>query len=296
MRILLLGNTGQLGWELNRSLITIGDLISVDYPEIDFAQTKALKDFVLESRAKLIVNAVAYTAVDKAEQEPELAERINGVAPGALAEAANQLDAALIHYSTDYVFDGNTDRPYVETDPTNPISAYGHSKLLGEEMVAETARNTIILRTSWMYSNRRENYLKKVMEWARSKKALRIVTDQFGNPTSARFLAQVTVQMLLRGGGDIPEWCRQNRGIYHLAGDGFASRFEFTQEILRNDPYPESHTYQELCPAKSEDFPLPAQRPAFSALDCTKFKRAFGLGLPPWQEALKLVLQDILYA
>jgi dTDP-4-dehydrorhamnose reductase len=293
MRILLLGKTGQLGWELHRNLVTIGDLIALDYPEIDLTQLKAFKDIVLETRPDIIVNAAAYTNVDKAESEFSLAERINGQAPGVLAEVAKQLGAALLHFSTDYVFDGKTERPYIETDPTFPINAYGTSKLIGEQEVLNRTDKAIILRTSWMYSNRRENFLKKVLKWARTKDVLRIVTDQVGNPTSARFLAQVTTQMLLLGGNDFLDWYQQNHGIYHLAGDGYASRYEFTLEILHNDPNPEMHTYQELFPAKIEDFPQPAQRPAFSALDCTKFKRAFGISLPPWQEALHFILSDI---
>jgi dTDP-4-dehydrorhamnose reductase len=190
------------------------------------------------------------------------------------------------------VFDGQTSKPYVESDEANPINIYGHSKLLGEQTIADSGCDYIILRTSWMYSLRRQNYLRKVLEWARTKPTLRIVTDQVGNPTSARFLAQISAQMLLLGGDDILDWCRQNRGTYHLAGNGYTSRFDLAKEILRSDPQPEEHIYKELQPASSEDFPLPAQRPAFSALNCTKFKHTFGLSLPAWQYALHYVLQD----
>ena len=296
MRILLLGKTGQLGWELNRSLATIGEVISTGYPDINFTKVKALKSFTLDTQPNIIVNAAAYTAVDKAEQEPQVADTINGLAPGALAESARELGAVLIHYSTDYVFDGKSNRPYIETDTTNPISAYGRSKLLGEQAIEAAGCNYLILRPSWMYSWRRQNYLKKVVKWARNNAVLRIVTDQVGNPTSARFLAQITAQMLLHGGQDIIGWCQQNRGIYHLAGDGFTSRFEFTQEILRLDPHPEEHIFDELIPAVSADFPLPAQRPAYSALDCSKFSERFGLCLPNWKDALCMFMQEFAHA
>jgi len=293
MRILLLGKCGQLGWELNRTLITLGELIALDFPQLDLTKVKALQRSVHEIQPHLIVNAAAYTAVDKAENQVQLAMAINGTAPGVLAETARQLGAAFIHYSTDYVFDGTKDTPYIETDTPNPISVYGHSKWLGEQAIEQVGGNYLILRSSWMYSLRRTNYLKKVLEWARSKSILRIVSDQVGNPTAARMLAEATSQMLLCGGKDIIGWCAQNCGIYHVAGDGYASRFEFTKTILQYDPLPEEHIFVDIQSASTDEFPLPARRPQFSALDCEKFKRTFNISLPPWQEALKLVMEEI---
>ncbi len=288
-----MGNTGQLGWELNRCLATLGELTALDYPHIDFLKLETLQRIIQEYKPQVIVNAAAYTAVDKAEEQPELAFTVNSTAPGVLAEISKKTKTLLIHYSTDYVFDGISGRIYNENDEPNPVSAYGKSKLQGEQAVEQIGGSYLILRTSWMYSLRRSNYLKKVLTWARNNPVLKVVDDQIGNPTSARMLAEVTGQILAIGGKEINDWGKDIRGIYHCAGDGYTSRYEFAQEILRRDPNPEMHIYKKLIPVSSDEFPMPAFRPLFAALDCRKFKNTFGVSLPAWQEALKFVMQEM---
>jgi dTDP-4-dehydrorhamnose reductase len=292
-RILLLGNTGQLGWELNRCLATLGELTALDYPHIDYLELTALQQIIKEHKPQVIVNAAAFTAVDKAEEQPEMAFGINSTAPGVIAETSKKINALLIHFSTEYVFDGSSGKPYKETDEPNPISAYGRSKLQGEQAVEQIGGDYLIFRTSWMYSLRRSNFLKKVLTWARNNPVVKVVDDQIGNPTSARMLAEVTGQILAMGGKGVLDWGREHSGTYHCAGDGYASRFEFAQEIISNDPNPENHVYKEFVPAASDAFPMPAERPLFAALDCTKFKNTFRISLPPWQEGVKFVLQEL---
>lgn len=294
MRILLLGKYGQLGWELRRSLATLGTVIALDYPEVDFTRPSDLPQVVLSARPDVLVNAVAYTAVDKAEEEADKAMAINGDAPGVLAEAARQIGAALIHYSTDFVFDGSKDLPYTEADAPNPLNAYGKSKLVGEQAVVQADGAYLILRTSWLYSTRQDNYVKKVLAWARQRPILRVVTDQTGSPTSARMLAEITAQMLAMAQDRLAEWLWERRGVYHLGGEGAATRYEWAEQILRLDPHREQQILQELQPAVSSEFPTPAVRPRYSALNCDKFEQTFGLRLPPWQEALQLTLEDSL--
>jgi len=291
-----LGNKGQLGWELNRCLATLGKLTALDYPHIDFLDLAALQRIIREHNPQVIVNAAAYTAVDKAEEQPELAFGINSTAPGVIAETSKETNALLVHYSTDYVFDGSSGRLYIETDKPNPISIYGKSKLQGEQVIEQIGGNYLIFRTSWMYSLRRSNYLKKVLTWARNNPVVKVVDDQIGNPTSARMLAEVTGQILTLAGKQVVDWGKEHSGIYHCAGDGYASRFEFAQEILRNDPNPEMHVYKKIIPASSDEFPMPADRPLFAALDCTKFKNTFGVCLPAWQEGIKFVMQEMPYS
>ena len=222
-KILLLGNTGQVGWELNRSLMTLGELVAVDYPEINMADPNNIREMVGKVKPNLIVNATAYTDVDKAESEPELAMAINGTGPGILAEEAKRLGAALIHYSTDYVFDGTKGEPYTEEDPTNPINVYGVTKLAGERAIQETGSAYLIFRTSWVYSLRRPCFVTKVLKWARENETLRIVDDQISSPTWARTLAEATAQVIAQGRGEPSDYIKEKSGIYHLAGGGPAA-------------------------------------------------------------------------
>lgn len=291
MRILLLGKVGQLGWELQRTLAPLGDVMALDYPEIDLARPRQSGEILSGFRPTVVVNATAYTAVDRAEAERDLAMAVNGQAPGELAEAARRLGAALIHYSTDYVFDGTKDEPYIEADTPNPLNVYGHSKLAGEQAIQQVGGAYLILRTSWVYSLRRENFVTKVLAWSRQRQTLRIVKDQISNPTWCRMLAEVTAQLLAMGKGDLPDWLSEQAGLYHLAGSGHASRYEWAQAILRLDPRREEQISQEVQPALSVDFPSPAQRPVNSALNCTLFTQTFGLALPGWEDALLLALE-----
>jgi dTDP-4-dehydrorhamnose reductase len=289
--ILLLGKRGQLGWELHRALLPLGKVIALDAPEIDVSDRASICRLVQEMRPAAVLNATAYTAVDRAESEPELALVVNGSAPGYLAEAAASVGAALVHISTDYVFDGAKGSPYIETDAPNPLSVYGRSKWAGEQAIVQVDGAYIILRTSWLYSLRRDSFVTKVLSWARQQTSLRVVADQVSNPTWARPMAEAMAQLLAMGGREIGPWLRERKGIYHLAGDGYASRLEWAQEILRCDPKPHEQIARELLPAWTADFPTPAQRPLFSALDCGLFCQTFGLCLPPWQDALRLATQ-----
>jgi dTDP-4-dehydrorhamnose reductase len=291
MRILLFGKYGQLGWELLRTLAPLGEVVALDYPEIDLTQSESLRPFVREARPQVIVNATAYTAVDRAEDEPEIAMAINGRAPGVMAEEARDLGAALIHYSTDYVFDGIKGSPYFETDTPNPLGWYGKSKLAGEQAIREVGGATLILRTSWVYSLRRDSFVTKVLAWSRQQSALRIVSDQVSNPTWCRMLAEVNAQILAMAGKDAAGWIGDRRGVYHLAGDGSASRYEWAQAILACDPRREEQVTRNLEPALTSEFPTPAQRPLNSALNCDRFSDIFGLRLPGWRSALKLAME-----
>lgn len=291
MRILLLGSTGQVGWELQRTLAPLGEVLGLDYPEIDLTQSETIHQIVENQRPQLIINATAYTAVDQAESEPDIAQAVNGRAPGALAEAAQRIQAALIHYSTDYVFDGQKGTAYVESDAPKPLSVYGSSKLAGENAITQVGGAYLILRTSWVYSLRRPSFVTKVLEWSRKQPVLRMVTDQIANPTSARMLAEVTAQMLAKSTPHTYPWLLERSGVYHLAGSGSASRLEWAQEILRNDPDPHQQVVQKLEPALTSDFPTPARRPLYSALNCDRFRETFGLSLPDWRVALQLSME-----
>ncbi len=290
MRILLFGKNGQVGWELQRTLAPLGDVIVFGSHDLDLAEVDQLSAQVQVSRPDVIINAAAYTDVDRAQAEPDRAMAINGRAPGALAKAAQDIGAGLVHYSTDFVFDGTKGIGYAETDPPNPISAYGESKLEGEMAIQKVGGAYWILRTSWVYSLRRSCFVTKVLSWARANTRLRIVTDQIGSPTWCRMLAEATACALAQGSTDIREWVRTHQGIYHVAASGHASRFAWAQAILRHDPNPEDKIAEEILPATSADFPTPATRPANSSLNCDKFEQTFRLRLPPWETSLQLAL------
>jgi len=292
MRILLLGKYGQLGWELHRTLATLGEVIALDYPEIDLSKPTQGQQAVRDAQPHVIVNASAYTAVDRAENEPEIAHALNAITPGALAEEARRGGAALIHFSTDYVFDGRQNRPYQESDTPNPLGVYGQSKLDGERAVQGIGGAYLILRTSWVYSLRRDSFVTKALQWSRQQKTLRIVADQVGNPTWARMLAEVTAQVLAKGGAGCQNWISAHSGLYHLAGSGYTSRMEWCKAILRLDPRKEEQVAREVLPALTSDFPTPAQRPLFSALNCERFQETFGLCLPNWYNALRMAMEN----
>ena len=290
MRVLLIGNTGQVGWELERTLATLGEVVALDFPQIDLANSALVRSLVRQVQPQVIVNAAAYTDVDQAEKETDLAFAINGTAPGLLAEEARRLKAALIHYSTDFVFDGKKEALYQEKDPPNPINQYGKSKLAGERAVQAEDGSYLILRTSWVYSLRKDCFVTKVLRWARETKTLRMVTDQIGSPTWSRLLAEATAQVLAQGRNSVVDWIGEKKGLYHLAGTGSASRFEWCQAILENDPRREEQIVEEILPAVSADFQTPAERPQLSALNCDLFAESFGLSLPDWKTTQILAL------
>ena len=289
-KVLLIGKNGQLGWELQRTLATLGEVISFDFPEIDLSKPESLREMMRQISPQIIINAAAYTNVDKAESESELAWKINAEAPGVMAEEAGRLGAAFIHYSTDYVFDGTKRSPYLETDEPNPLNEYGRSKLGGEQSVEAAGAASILFRTSWVYSLRQGGFVTKVLQWARQQETLRIVDDQVGCPTSARMLAEVTAQVIAQGGDDLPGYFEKKGGLYHLAGAGAASRYGWAQAIIDLDPKKEEQVVKQLLPAKTVDFPTPAERPLRSDLSIEKFEETFELSLPPWKDGLKLLL------
>ena len=291
MRIVLFGKNGQVGWELQRILPALGWVIALDYQELDLADLKALQTRLDELRPELIVNASAYTAVDRAESERDLAMKINGEAPGIMAEAARKSGAMLVHYSTDYVFDGEKGSPYNETDVPNPLNVYGESKLAGEKAVQQAGETYLILRTSWVYSTRLQSgFVNKVLAWARQNEVLRIVEDQVSCPTWARMLAEVSGLLIARGGNHLGEYFKPKSGIYHVAGSGSASRFDWARAILEHDPDREEQRVNRLEPALSAEFPTPAARPVYSVLNCAHFESTFYLRIPTWMESLQLAL------
>jgi dTDP-4-dehydrorhamnose reductase len=292
MKILLLGNTGQLGWELERALATLGELYALDYPDLNLVDKDGTVSLIRDYQPQVIVNATAYTAVDKAEHERELADAINARGPGILAEEARSLGAALIHFSTDYVFDGAKGEPYIETDEPCPLGVYAESKLAGERAVQATGGEYLIFRTSWVYSLRRDSFVTKVLQWSRKQRSLKLVTDQISNPTWCRMLAEASAQILAMAAGDPAGWFGEHKGLYHLAGWGYASRLEWGKEILSLDRNKTEQVVEEVLPAKTAEFPTPAARPLFSALNCDRFLTTFGLRLPDWQEALRLAMDS----
>jgi dTDP-4-dehydrorhamnose reductase len=288
VKILLFGKNGQLGWELRRTLAPLGPITALDYEDVDLVDADQLRQKIAEVRPEIIVNASAYTDVDGAQSRREKAFAINATAPRIMAEQASTFGAPLVHYSTDFVFDGTNTEPYTEQDQPGPVNVYGESKLAGEEAVKGAAGTYLILRTAWLYSMRGNNFVTKVLSWSRKHAVLRIVDDQVSNPTWARILAQLTAHVLERGDG----YLRERSGLYHLAGGGHASRFEWAQEILKLDPKPQEQKATEVLRAKTSDIPTPATRPLYSALNCSKFAEVFGLRAPAWEQELKLALTD----
>ena len=289
MRILLTGKTGQVGYELERSLHGLGEIIAVDRSQMDLSDLDQVRDIVRTVKPDLIINPAAYTAVDKAESEPELAMRINGEAPGVMADEAKKIGAAMIHYSTDYVFDGSKDTPYVETDPTCPINVYGNTKLAGEQAIQAAGIPHLILRTSWVYGMRGKNFLLTMLRLAQERDELRIVADQHGSPTWCGTIADSTAAIVAKSisAPDRYEWMREHSGIYHLTCQGQTTWYGFTKAILdatMSDKKPA------LVPISTQDYPLPARRPAYSVMSGQKFIRDF-LDLPSWENALASCLQ-----
>ncbi|MFV2045645.1 MAG: dTDP-4-dehydrorhamnose reductase, partial [Anaerolineales bacterium] len=273
------------------TLAPLGEVIALGSDELDLAHTQQIRDVLRREQPEVIVNAAAYTAVDRAEEESELAMAVNARAPGVMAEEASKLGAALIHYSSDYVFDGEKGAPYVETDAPKPLSHYGRSKLEGENAISQVGGVHLILRTSWVYDLRRENFVTNVLKWAHSQQTIRIAADQVGSPTWSRALAEVTALVLAKGRDDVLGWLQERTGTYHLAGKGAASRFDWAKAIVELDSGREDGAPMQVQPAGAEEFPAAARRPAFSALSCDRFEEVFGLQMPHWQDALALAMR-----
>jgi dTDP-4-dehydrorhamnose reductase len=286
-KILLTGKNGQVGWELQRSLASLGQVIAFDSSALDLSDAGAIRRVVRDIRPDIIVNPAAYTAVDQAEKEPERALAINGIAPGILAEEAQKLNALLVHFSTDYVFDGQKSAAYQEEDATNPLGVYGQTKLAGEQAIRAVAGQHLILRTSWVYGSRGKNFLLTMLRLAKERSELRIVDDQIGAPTWCRSLAEVTAQMLTQFSVMQPYDYKQLFGTYHLTSAGAVSWYGFTAEIIR---LANIHPAPNLMPIPSSAYPTPAARPLNSVLSNDKLQRNFGLSLGDWQSNLQLCL------
>jgi dTDP-4-dehydrorhamnose reductase len=274
--ILVIGARGQLGFELSRLLPAHGEVTALDRSQLDLADADAIRTTLRSRRPALIVNAAAYTAVDNAEQEREAAEVINARAPGLLAEEAKKLDALLVHYSTDYVFDGTATAPYTEDAPANPLSVYGASKLSGERAIAASGCRYLVLRTSWVYGLRGHNFLLTIRRLARERDELRIVADQFGVPNWSRALAEATNTLVGCGLRAL----RERAGLYHLSARGSTSWFEFARAIIGSVDKPR------VLPITTAEYPTAARRPAYAVLDTGKLERVFGLTLSDWREML----------
>ncbi|MDS3859801.1 dTDP-4-dehydrorhamnose reductase [Thermosynechococcaceae cyanobacterium BACA0444] len=300
LRVMILGVNGQVGWQLQQqglNLKTLGrfpvEMIPIARQgtplTLDLTDPWAIQMLIQTYQPQILINGAAYTAVDRAESEPELAIKINGTAPGILAEELDKIGGLLIHYSTDYVFDGQSTTPYLETDQTNPINVYGQSKRIGEQAIQASTNNYLILRTSWVYDSRGKNFLLTMGQLAQTQPQLKVVKDQIGSPTSAPLIARITYQIL----GQLlntPDW-QTLTGLYHLTAQGFTSWYGFAEKIVAHLAESSSHPLAALIPIPTRDYPTAAQRPAFSRLNCQKLQKTFGITLPAWEREFGIVWQ-----
>ncbi|MDM0108303.1 dTDP-4-dehydrorhamnose reductase [Variovorax sp. J22R24] len=296
MKLLLLGKGGQVGWELQRSLAPLGELVALDFDSTDFhadfSHPEQLAETVLKLRPDVIVNAAAHTAVDKAESEPEFARKLNATSPGVVAQAAQQIGALMVHYSTDYVFDGSGDKPWREGDATGPLSVYGQTKLEGEQQVAEHCAKHLIFRTSWVYAARGGNFAKTMLRLAKERDRLTVIDDQFGAPTGAELLADVTAHAIRDTLRDPAK-----AGLYHLVAGGETTwhgyaRFVLEQALAAGVALKASPGAVDPVPTSA--FPTPARRPHNSRLNTHKLQTTFGLTLPHWQLGVARMLAETL--
>lgn len=293
MKILVIGCNGQVGWELVRCLQPLGEVIATDRRQMNLSDLDNIKTTLKNIAPDIIVNAAAYTAVDKAEDNEVEANIINGHAPGVLATEAKQIGALLIHYSTDYVFDGAKSSPYTEDDTSAPINAYGRSKLLGEEAIQSVDMDYIILRTSWVYAARGTNFLRTILKLAQEREELRVVTDQIGTPTWARLIAETTAHVIRQSQTERTNASFQSN-LYHLTAVGETSWFGFTQAIVEQARrFPDfSLTLKKISPIPTQDYPTSSPRPMNSRLAMAKLESHFGLKMPTWNNMLQLCLAE----
>ena len=292
--LLLTGADGQVGWELRRALLPLGRVVALRRADADLADADALRAAVRAHRPSLIVNAAAHTAVDRAESEREAAFAANAEAPRVLAEEAARLGAPIVHYSTDYVFDGSKGAPYVETDPVAPLGVYGESKLAGEQGVLAAGGPHVVLRTSWVYASRGRNFLRTMLRLAHEREELRVVADQTGVPTPARLVAETTAALLARhAAGDGFALPAETCGVYHVAARGPTTWHAFAEALLARDPRRAEQRCRRVTAIATADFPTPARRPVYSVLDPSKLERAFGVRMPGWEDGLEMVMGEI---
>jgi dTDP-4-dehydrorhamnose reductase len=307
-KILLTGKNGQVGHDLQGLLPRLGEIVALDRQQLDLSRPDEIRRVIRGIRPTLIVNAAAYTAVDLAEKEPSLAQAINAEAPAIMAEETKRIGAALIHYSTDYVFDGSKNSPYEETDPTNPINVYGKTKLAGEQAIRDSGVHHLIFRTAWLYSTRGKNFLLTILRLATEREELRIVNDQIGAPTWSREIASATAEVLEKlfdRTGNASAWA-ESSGTYHMTAGGETSWFEFAKAILEEAkkqatspaPWLAEATHRKpllsrvVTPITTAEYPTPARRPAYSVLSNTHIARTFGIELADWRTQLHRAWAD----
>jgi dTDP-4-dehydrorhamnose reductase len=294
MKLLLLGKGGQVGWELQRSLAPLGELVALDFDSTDFhadfSRPEQLAETVLKVRPDVIVNAAAHTAVDKAESEPDFARKLNATSPGVVAAAAQQIGALMVHYSTDYVFNGSGSKPWKEDDATGPLSVYGSTKLEGEQLVAQHCTKHLIFRTSWVYAARGGNFAKTMLRIAKERDKLTVIDDQFGAPTGAELLADITAHAIRATLQDPAK-----AGLYHAVAGGVTTWHGYARFVIEHAKAagvelkagPEA-----VEPVPTTAFPTPATRPHNSRLDTSKLQSTFGLVLPEWQTGVARMLRE----
>lgn len=286
-RILLLGRNGQVGWELQRTLAPLGEVVALGRDDVDLAAPDQIRAAVRAHLPRVIVNAAAYTAVDRAESEPDAAFAINARAPGILAEEAARAGALFVHYSTDYVFDGSGTRPYTEEDEVGPRSVYGRSKLEGEQAVQAACEAHLVFRTSWVYGTRGANFLRTMLRLFAEREEVRVVADQHGAPTWSRMIAEATALVL----GPACAGVAQRSGVYHLTAGGATTWHGFASAI--HGAVAGGCATRVVTPIGTEDYPTPASRPAYSVLSTEKLRNELGVVLPDWEDSLALVLAEI---
>lgn len=293
--ILITGKNGQVGWELQRALLPVGKVVSVDRNQLDLSSSESVRTFIRDIKPDIIVNAAAYTAVDKAEEEQELAYQINSVSPGIMAEEAKFIGALLIHYSTDYVFNGTKDCPYSESDEPDPLNVYGSSKLAGEKAIQGSGCDYLILRTSWVFASRGHNFLLSMLRLSQEREELKIVADQIGSPTSSKFIACATLQIICQALKErqLDEF---DSGVFNLISSGKTSWHGFATAIIKSAQIllPElTIITKKIESIPTEEYPVPAKRPANSQLSTEKLQQRFAVYSPDWQEQMELSLQEV---
>jgi dTDP-4-dehydrorhamnose reductase len=292
-KIIVTGATGQIGYEAVRELAPVGRVVALTRADLDLGDPAAIRETVRSLRPRVIVNAGAYTAVDRAESEPELCAAINATAPAVLAEEARRLGALVVHYSTDYVFDGSKGAPYTEADPPAPLNVYGVTKLAGERAIQASGAAHVILRTSWVFGARGTNFLRTMLRLARERTELHVVDDQVGAPTWSRSIASMTADIVEFELGRGEEFAAGLSGVYHLAAAGSTTWYQFARCILEGDPRRHEQICRAVIPVSTEALGARARRPHYSILDCTAFGDRFRLSLLDWREHLRAVLEEL---
>lgn len=296
MRIFIVGRVGQVAWELRRAALPLGEVVAVEQDTFDLSRPDSLAATIRQAKPDVIINAAAYTQVDKAESEPERAIAINGEAVGAMAAEAARSGALFVHYSTDYVFDGRKTEPYLETDTPAPLGVYGRSKLVGEEAARSSGAEYIILRTSWVFASRGGNFVRTILRLAADREALSIVADQFGAPTWARYIADATIEIILHAQEERRQRCFRSE-LFHLTSSGQTSWHQFACRIVdcaRHIDPALSLKVREILPIPTAEYPTPARRPVNSRLDCSKVRARYGIVSADWSECLELCLEELL--